>query len=262
MGEGGRLSGKMALITGGAGGIGQAIACAFLKQGASVMLSDIDASHAGAAANRLSEVGEIHACQHDVTDEASWNQALEKTVSALGGLNVLVNNAGIWVAGSVEDVTPDAWRRGMSVNLDSVYLGTRQALPHLRESQPASIINISSIAGIIAGPNLAAYNAAKAGVWMLTKATALHAARGGNNIRCNSIHPYFIDTPLLQDVFARGGERKALNDDQRGKLASQAPLGRLCTTDDVANAALYLASDESGYMTGAEIKLDGGFSAQ
>ena len=262
MGAGGRLAGKKALITGGAGGIGRTIAAHFLKEGAAVMLSDLDGSRAAEAADGLAGAGAVHACQHDVTDESSWSGALAQTVSALGGLNVLVNNAGIWVAGSVEDVTPETWRKGMSVNLDSVYLGTRLALPYLRESQPASIINISSIAGLIAGPNLAAYNAAKAGVWMLTKSTALHAARGGNNIRCNSIHPYFIDTPLLQDVFARGGERKELNDDQRGKLASHAPLGRLCTVDDVAHAALYLASDESGYMTGAEIKLDGGFSAQ
>ena len=261
MDTGGRLAGKKALITGGAGGIGKAIAGTFLKQGAAVMVSDIDPARAAETADELSGAGAIHACRHDVTDEASWAEALDSTVSALGGLNVLVNNAGIWVAGSVEDVTPDVWRRGMSVNLDSVYLGTRLALPFLRESQPASIINISSIAGLVAGSNLAAYNAAKAGVWMLTKATALHAARGGNDIRCNSIHPYFIDTPLLQDVFAKGGERKELDDDQRGKLVKQAPLGRLCTAEDVANAALYLASDESGYMTGAEIKLDGGFSA-
>ncbi|MFN0265064.1 glucose 1-dehydrogenase [Tepidamorphus sp. 3E244] len=257
----GRLSGKSALITGGAGGVGRAIAAEFLAQGARVLISDLDADAADDAAASLGPGGEVHACAHDVTDEAAWRDTLKVVQDRLGGLSVLVNNAGIWVPGSVEEIEPDDWRRGMSVNLDSVYLGTKLALPMLRDSQPASIVNISSIAGIIAGSNLAAYNAAKTGVWMLTKATALHAARGGNDVRCNSIHPYFIDTPLLQDVFARGGERKELDDDQRGKLAKQAPLGRLCTVEDVAHAAVYLASDESGYMTGAEIKLDGGFSA-
>ncbi|MCB1473652.1 MAG: glucose 1-dehydrogenase [Rhodobiaceae bacterium] len=256
-----RLAGKLALISGGGGGIGRAIAAEFLRQGARVMLSDINPDAAASAKSGLAGLGDVHACAHDVTDEASWRAALAATRDALGGLNVLVNNAGIWVPGSVEDVEPDTWRRGMSVNLDSVYLGTRLALPLLRESQPASIINLSSIAGIIAGPNLAAYNAAKAGVWMLTKSTALHAARGGNDIRCNSIHPYFIDTALLQDVFSKGGPRQEVSDEQRGKLAKAAPLGRLCTTQDVAHAAVYLASDESAYMTGSEIKLDGGFSA-
>ncbi len=134
-------------------------------------------------------------------------------------------------------------------------------MPLLRRSQPASIVNLSSIAGIVAGPNIAAYNAAKAGVWMLTKSTALATARKKEDIRANSIHPFFIDTPLLQDAFARGGERKALDDEQREKVARQCPLGRLCTVEDVAYAAIYLASDESRFMTGAEIKLDGGLSA-
>lgn len=262
MSRAGRLAGKRALITGGGGGIGRALARAFLSEGASVMVSDIDIDPARRVVRDLSALGDVHACQHDVTDEGSWQAALAATQTALGGLNVLVNNAGVWVAGSVEDVSLDAWRTGMSVNLDSVFLGTKLALPMLRDGQPASIINLSSIAGLIAGHNLAAYNAAKAGVWMLTKATALHAARGGNDIRCNSIHPYFIDTGLLQDVFAQGAAREVLSDDQRDRLARQAPLGRLCTVEDVAHAAVYLASDESGFMTASEIKLDGGFSAK
>ena len=241
MSDGGRLAGKTALITGGAGGIGQAIAAAFLREGAAVMISDIDADAAGAAAEALAAEGMVVSCQHDVTSEDSWT--------------------GIWISGSVEATDVDTWRKGLSVNLDSVFLGTKLAFPLLRDSQPASIINLSSIAGIIAGHNIAAYNAAKAGVWMLTKSTALHAAHKGDDIRCNSIHPFFIDTGLLEDVFARGGERKALEDSQKERLAQQTPLKRLCSTDDVAYAAIYLASDESRFMTGSEIKLDGGLSA-
>lgn len=258
----GRLEGKKALITGGAGGIGRAIAEYFAREGALVMVSDVDGTRARQVADELRSLGSVSACEHDVTDEHSWAGALAAVQVELGGLNVLVNNAGIWMAGSVEAVEPDDWRRAMSVNLDSVYLGTRLALPLLRQGQPSSIINISSIAGIIAGPNIAAYNAAKAAVWMLTKSTALHAAGEGHAVRCNSIHPYFIDTALLQDVFARDGERREPSRDQRARLAKLAPLGRLCSTGDVAHAAVYLASDESAYMTGAEIKLDGGFSAQ
>jgi len=209
---GGRLEGKRALITGAGGGIGSAIARAFVGEGAKVMMSDLDGAAAQAKADEINTTtpGAAAAVAHDVTSEAAWAEALGATDEALGGFNVLVNNAGVWAVGSVEDTPLDEWRRCMSINLDSVYMGTRLAMPYLRKAQPASIVNLSSIAGIIAGHNIAAYNAAKAGVWMLTKSTALAAARKGEDIRANSIHPFFIDTGLLQDVFARGGERKPL----------------------------------------------------
>jgi len=153
-------------------------------------------------------------------------------------------------------MSADDWRRGMSVNVDSVFLGVKHALPLMRESQPGSIINLSSIAGLIAAHNFANYNASKAAVWMLSKSVALHCARGGWDIRCNSIHPAFIRTPILDDL--------AVNRDAptvMAKLARQVPLGRLGEPDDVAHAVVYLASDESRFMTGAELKLDGGISA-
>ncbi len=259
----GRLDGKIALITGGAGGIGSALARAFVAEGARVMVTDIDGSAASGVAAEINarHPGSAASMAHDVTSESDWISALDTCRQAFEGLSVLVNNAGIWAIGAVDDTEPDAWRRCMSINLDSVYLGSRLAMPLLRESQPASIVNISSIAGLVAGPNIAAYNTSKAAVWMLTKSTALSAARKGDDIRANSIHPAFIATPLLEDLFARNGERRPLTGEQTAKLAAQVPLGRLCTVEDVAFAAIYLASDESRFMTGAEIKLDGGLSA-
>lgn len=259
----GRLAGKRALVTGGAGGIGAAIARHFVREGARVLVTDINGDRAAALSDELAALrpGAAAAQAHDVTDEDAWRKALASAEAAFGGLEILVNNAGIWVAGSVEDIDHARWRRGLEVNLDSVYLGTRLAMPYLRRAQPAAIVNISSIAGIVAGHNLAAYNASKAAVWMLTKSTALHAARRGDDIRANSVHPSFVDTAMLEDLFADDGARRALTAEQRAKLAGQCPLNRLCTVDDVAYAAIYLASDESRFMTGAEIKLDGGLSA-
>jgi NAD(P)-dependent dehydrogenase (short-subunit alcohol dehydrogenase family) len=261
--SGQRLSGKKAFITGAAGGIGSAIARAFVDEGAKVAVTDLD----GAAANALAEAinaghpGSTTACALNVTSEADWSAALAAADNTLGGLNVLVNNAGVWSVGSVDETDYAEWRRCLNVNLDSIFHGTRLALPYLRDGQPASIVNLSSFSGLFAGHNVAAYNTSKAGAWMLTKSTALSCARKGWDIRANSIHPTFIETGMLRDMFSGGGEPKDLNEEQRGKLTRQVPLGRLCTVEDVAFAAIYLASDESRYMTGAEIKLDGGLSA-
>lgn len=257
-----RLAGKRALITGAAGGLGRAMAAAFVREGARVLMTDIDGDAAARAASSLDPDGRAAtALAHDVTSEAGWQAAVAAAEERMGGLSVLVNNAGVWVAGDVEETDYATWKRGLNVNLDSVYLGTRIALPALRRTQPASIVNLSSIAGLIAGPNIAAYNTAKAGVWMLTKSTALAAARKGDDIRCNSIHPFFIDTALLEDVFSRDGARHEIGEADREKLARQAPLKRLGTPEDVAYAAVYLASDESRFVTGSELKVDGGISA-
>jgi len=157
---------------------------------------------------------------------------------------------------SVEDETLETWRHVHAVDLDSVFLGSKYALPIMAASGGGSIVNISSISGIIAGHNLAAYNSAKAAVRHLSKSVALHCARSGNNVRCNSVHPVFIDTPIL-DGMARGGDR----DVALQKLGRQIPIGRVGEPDDVAYAVLYLASDESKFVTGSEIKVDGGISA-
>jgi len=254
-----RLAGKLALITGAAQGLGEAIAWRLAREGARVLLTDINEAGVKNVAQRINdELGASFALstRHDVTSENDWIDAVAFARDELGGLSVLVNNAGIVLAGSVEDLTLAEWQRGMAVNSNSVFLGTKHALPLMREHQPGSIINLSSIAGLIAAHNFANYNASKAAVWLLSKSIALHCARQGWDIRCNSVHPTFIHTPILNDLVGDRDEAAVL-----AKLAKQVPLGRLGEPDDVAHAVVYLASDESRFMTGAELKLDGGISA-
>jgi NAD(P)-dependent dehydrogenase (short-subunit alcohol dehydrogenase family) len=249
-----RLAGRRALITGAGRGIGRGIASRMAEHGARVAVADIDAEAAGEVAKAIGEAAIAIAL--DVTDAAAWTGAVDAADRACGGLDVLVNNAGICIPGSVESLAEADWDRTMDVDLKSVFLGCRAALPVLARSAPAAIVNMSSISGLIAGANMAAYNAAKAGVLLLTKSVALHAARKGYGVRCNSVAPAFIDTDMVDDL-AKGGDPALL----RSKLAAQIPLGRIGTVDDVAFAVIYLVSEESAFMTGAEIKLDGGLSA-
>ena len=255
----GRVEGKKAFITGGAQGLGAAMARRLAAEGAKVSIADIN--HAGAQAvadaiNAEHGEGTAFAFPLDVTKEDQWIFALEEADAAMGGISVLVNNAGISRGGNIEQLSFEDWKLVMEVNVDSVFLGTKHALKYMRQNQPGSIINISSIAGLIAAHNSPAYNASKAGVWLLSKGIALHCAKQGLDIRSNSIHPTFIDTPILDRLRDQLGKEVA-----EGKLARQIPLGHIGEPDDVANAAVYLASDESKFMTGAEIKLDGGISA-
>lgn len=254
----GRLEGKMALITGAASGLGKATAAMMAKEGARVALSDLNGEGVKAVAETINSTypGCAVAFEHDVTREDHWKAVTEEAARQMGGLNVLINNAGIGGNGSVEDETFEGWRRVIAVDLDSVFLGCKFALPHMRPHAPGSIVNISSISGLIAGHNMAAYNAAKSGVWLLSKSVALHCAKRGYNIRCNSVHPTFIKTPILDPLVERLGKEEAF-----AKLSRQIPIGYLGEPDDVAYCIVYLASDESKFMTGAELKLDGGISA-
>lgn len=254
----GRVSGKRALVTGAAQGLGAAIAKMLAREGAKVALADINRAGVDALAAEIDAAcgpGTAMALTLDVTQPDAWSEAIAAAAAAMGGLSVLVNNAGIASLGSIEAVDPLVWDRTMAVNVDSVFHGCRAALPVMRESAPGSIINISSIAGLLASPSFAAYNTSKAAVWMLTKSIALHCAKEGYNIRCNSVHPAFVRTPMIAQL-GRG-----TTEEREARLAQQNPLGILGDPDDVAYAVLYLASDESRMMTGAELKLDGGMSA-
>jgi len=257
----GRCAGKLALVTGAAQGLGAAHARRLAEEGARVLCTDINGDGAQAtAASIVEEMGAGHAygIQHDVSNPDDWERAIETADAELGGLNVLVNNAGIGVAGNIETCEFEDWQRCFSVNVDSIFHGCQKALPLMREHAPGSIINISSIAGLIASDTMPAYNASKAAVWMLSKSIALHCAKNNMQIRSNSIHPTFVDTPILD------GTAKAHSLDKDvllEKLARQIPLKFVGEPNDIANAVVYLASDESRFMTGAEIKLDGGISA-
>ncbi len=261
----GRVDGKVALVTGAGSGLGRAISELLAREGARVAVTDIDEAGARETAGSIngSTPGAAIAMNHDVTDAAAWSAALERSVAEFGGLHILVNNAGIAEGGSIEDTDYETWRRVHAVDLDGVFLGCKLALPHIcassggQASGGGSIVNISSIAAIVAGHNMAAYNSAKAAVRHLTKSVALHCAKQGYGIRCNSVHPAFLRTPILDPLVARFGEEEAY-----AKLGRQIPLGRIGEPEEIAYGVLSLACDESSFMTGAELVLDGGLSAQ
>lgn len=257
----GRCAGKLALVTGAAQGLGAAHARRLAEESARVLCTDINGDGAAATAHAINEncgSGTAFSIAHDVTDPDHWGAAVEAARDRLGGLNVLVNNAGIGVGGNIEACDFDDWKRCFAVNVDSIFHGCQKALPLMREHAPGSIVNISSIAGLIASDTMPAYNASKAAVWMLTKSIALHCAKNNMGIRCNSVHPTFVDTPILDGTARHHNLDK---DVLLEKLARQIPLKFVGEPDDIANAVVYLASDESRFMTGAELKLDGGISA-
>lgn len=238
-----RLKDKIVLITGAAGAIGSAIAEAVEQQGGVAIRTD-RAGH-----------GRIdHAL--DVTSEADWLQAIAAIEQKPGRLDGLVNAAGIVAVGSVEDTDFATWRRVMAVNLDGTFLGCKYALRLMRGG--GSIVNLSSVSGLVGGHNLAAYNASKGGVRLLTKSVALHGARRKPPVRCNSVHPAFIEGPLVDGLIAQVRDPASA----RQRMAAMVPLGRFGTPAEVADLCVYLLSDESGFVTGAELTLDGGLTAQ
>lgn len=256
---GGRLAGKRVLVTGAASGLGRRIAERFVEEGARVFLTDLDGDAVAAVAGGIGQPS----ARLDVTLEADWAAALAAIGEIFGGLEVLVNNAGIGPGGTVEEVSLETWRRCHAVNLDGTFLGCKLALPLMRATTErdgtlGAILNLSSIAGVIAAANMAAYNSAKAAVRHLTKSVALHCARAGGRIRANSLHPAFIDTPILDNFAIPGLDRAGV----LAKLGRQIPLGAVGEPDDVAFAAIYLCSDEAKFVTGAELFIDGGISAQ
>lgn len=255
-----RMQDKVALVTGGGSGIGEAICRRFADEGAAVVVTDIAADKAESVATSIvSTGGKALALGQDVTDEAAWGQVLAKISSEYGGLDVLVNNAGIVILGTVEDASLDDWRKTQSVNLESVFLGTRAAIAAMKE-RGGSIINISSIEGIVGEANTAAYNASKGGVRIFTKSAALHCAEQDYRIRVNSVHPGFIRTPLIESSLAMmpADEAEAM----LARVTGNIPLKEMGSPVDIADGCLFLASDESTYMTGAELVIDGGYTAK
>jgi 3(or 17)beta-hydroxysteroid dehydrogenase len=259
------IKNKVALITGGASGIGKATATLFAKEGAIVIVADIDEAQGKEVTHEISAKGLIaDFLKLDVTDESSWINAYEFISDQYHKLNILVNNAGIAFGGSVTEVSLQDWRRLMAVNLDGVFLGTKHAIPLMQKSEDGSIVNVSSAAGIVGSSTAAAYCASKGGVRLFTKAVALECAQARNNIRVNSIHPGPVATPMFEKgptwndfVNQMGGLEDAWK-----KIAESTPLGRVAEPQEVANAILFLASNASSYMTGSEIIIDGGFTAQ
>lgn len=252
----GRASNKVALITGGASGLGKATAILMAKEGAKVAIADRNLDGARAVADEIGK--DAIAISLDVTSEQQWIAALDVVDAAFGKLNVMVHSAGVGVLKNVEDITVEEWHFVHNVNLHGPFLGIKHGLKRMRPHAPGSIVIISSVSGIIAGHNMSAYNTSKAAARMLAKTTALHCAKRKYDIRCNSVHPTFIDTPMVQEMIVSGGDPNAV----RQKLESQVPLGRLGEPNDVANCILYLSSDESKFVTGAEFVIDGGITAQ
>jgi NAD(P)-dependent dehydrogenase (short-subunit alcohol dehydrogenase family) len=239
-----RLKDKVVLVTGAAGAVGRAVAAAVKREGGAAIASDLS--------NRA---GIDHPL--DVTREADWQSVLAEIERSRGRLDGLVNAAGIAVIGSVEGTDYESWRRVLAVNLDGTFLGCKHAMPLLKR-RGGSIVNLSSVSGMVGGHNLAAYNASKGGVRLLTKSVALHGARLKPPVRCNSVHPAFLEGPMVEDILAQTGRP----DVARGQLARDIPLGRLGEPSEVAELCVYLLSDESRFVTGAEFAIDGGLTAR
>ncbi|HEY4240633.1 MAG TPA: glucose 1-dehydrogenase [Kofleriaceae bacterium] len=252
----GRVEGKVAIVTGAASGIGRACAQKLAAEGARVVLADRNAEGGAAAAAAL---GEPHVFQAlDVTDEAGWVRVVDETVRAFGRLDILVNGAGIGIVADIERTTLAQWKLVQAVNSDGVFLGCREGFRAMKASGGGSIVNISSVAGLVGDGDLPAYCASKGAVRLLTKAVALHGARRGANIRCNSVHPGFIETPMVEGLAAAYPDKEKA----RAALEHANPQKKIGEVDDVAFLVLYLASDESKFVTGAELAVDGGATAR
>jgi 3(or 17)beta-hydroxysteroid dehydrogenase len=252
----GRVEGMIAMVTGGASGIGRACAQRLAEQGARVRILDRNVEDGAMAAEALGAGVSFAAL--DVRDEAAWRETIAAVVANHGGLNILVNAAGIYMRGpehNPETATLADWRTIHGVNMEGVFLGCKHAIPAMRDSGGGSIVNISSVAGLRASAHAAAYGASKGGVRQFSKSVAHHCARRGYGIRCNSIHPGSIDTPMGQHAMLGVA---ATVEEGRERYRKAIPLKAIGEPDDIAYAVLYLASDEAKYVTGQELAVDGG----
>jgi NAD(P)-dependent dehydrogenase (short-subunit alcohol dehydrogenase family) len=251
-----KLASKIVLITGGASGIGAECARAFVAEGAGVMLADIDVERGRAVADDLGAAAAF--VRLDVTEEADWAAAVEEIRARWGRLDVLVNCAGMAINADIEETSLEQFRRVHAVNVEGVFLGCKAAIPLLRARGGGSIINVSSIAGLRGVAKLAAYNSAKGAVRLLTKSVALHCAEKGYNIRCNSLHPSYVDTPLVRQMLAESPDPERL----LSVMNRVSPMNRMGKVQEVAAVVVFLASDGASFVNGAEIPIDGGATAR
>jgi 3(or 17)beta-hydroxysteroid dehydrogenase len=251
----GRLAGKAAFITGGASGLGRAMAIAFAEEGANLAIADIDQQRGREVAKEIGDRAIFLA--HDVTSEEQWIANLNEAALAFGRLDTLVNNAGIGTRGTVEQTTLAEWWRIHAVNLEGPFLGCKHGIALIAKAGGGAIINISSVAGLIGVRDSAAYCSSKGGVRLLTKSVALHCAHRKNGVRCNSIHPVYTDTPMVGQMLAVSRSPEKMLEGMKAMV----PLGRLGTPEELAAMAVYLVSDEARFVTGAEFVFDGGYTA-
>jgi NAD(P)-dependent dehydrogenase (short-subunit alcohol dehydrogenase family) len=258
----GRVSGKIALVTGGASGIGKASAARLAAEGASVIITDVDDNLGQSTAKEIQETGGVaEYLHHDVASEAEWEAVITHLHEVSGGLNILVNNAGIGIGGSLLEMSLDDWHRQQAINLDGVFLGLKHGIALMKESGGGSIINMSSVAGLKGSPALAAYCATKGGIRLLTKGAALECAQKGWGVRVNSVHPGIIDTAIWTKINPDYLEEGANAVDIDAMAELGVPMGVPGKPQDIANGVLFLASDDSSYMTGSELVIDGGMTA-
>lgn len=262
----GRIDGKVALVTGGASGIGRATALTLAREGAKVVLTDIDDTGGRQVAAEIAKAGgEALYLTQDVISESRWQEVVAETEQVFGGLDILVNNAGVGMPGGTLDYDLARWKTLLEINLDGVFLGVKHSVPAMQRRGGGSIINLSSVAGLRGAPGLAAYNATKGGVRLFTKGVALEFV--GDKIRVNSVHPGIIETPIWTKMDADLGGGSLLEGganavDTDSIAQALAPMGFAGEAQDIANGILFLASDESRYMTGTELVIDGGMTAK
>jgi NAD(P)-dependent dehydrogenase (short-subunit alcohol dehydrogenase family) len=260
----GQVQGKVALVTGGASGIGAAVAELLAREGASVAVTDIDELNGPAVVSGIKKAGHDALFLHqDVTSESRWADVVSEVAKRYGRLDILVSNAGIGIAvPSIVDMTLEDWRRQTAINLDGVFLSVKHCLPLMRKTGGGSIILMSSLAGLRGAANLSGYCATKGGVRLFAKAIAMECASVGDGIRVNSVHPGIIDTPIWGKIptgATGSGQNAPIDVEERAKLAT--PLARAGEAKEIASGVLYLASDASSYVTGTELVIDGGMNA-
>ncbi|CAN5842168.1 glucose 1-dehydrogenase [soil metagenome] len=254
-----RVKDKVAIVTGGALGLGRSDSLLLAREGAAVVVTDVLEKEGGEVVEQIkSEGGQAMFVKHDVGSEQDWLRVMELTKRTYDRLDVVVNNAGVGVSGTAEDTTLEDWHKVLRVNLDGVFLGTKHAILAMKGKRSGSIINLSSIEGLVGDPTLAAYNASKGGVRLLTKSAALHCGKSGYGIRVNSIHPGYIWTPMVESILRAQGDVAA----GRSALDKLHPIGHIGEPDDIGWGVVFLASDESKFMTGSELVIDGGYTAQ